>query len=291
VLVMDGFLPLTQSRGERRGVSCKQFFSEPRRLCARSKKKIFQPSRRSRRTSRSSTAEAIPEGSFGAAYRDLVPPDATIEAYASHRFSLVTGLVLNMEGQPVSDVTASIHGHPEYGTVATDASGRFSIPVDGGGTLTVAFQKQGLITSHRQVDVPWNDYAIVEPIQMIAEDNAATVVTFDGNPSTITTHRSTEVTDASGQRSCTLVFSGDNRAYSLDARGNVTGELTTITTRATEFKTPDSMPAKLPPNSGYTHCSELKVDGVERVRFEKPVIMWVNNFLGFPVGQAVPVGT
>ncbi len=128
-------------------------------------------------------AEKIPQGSFGATYRDLVPQDATIEEYATHRFSLVTGLVFDIEGQPVSEVTAGIHGHPEYGTVATDASGRFSIPVEGGGTLTVAFQKQGLITSHRQVDVPWNDYAIVEPVRMIAEDSAATVVTFDGNAS------------------------------------------------------------------------------------------------------------
>jgi RHS repeat-associated protein len=50
------------------------------------------------------------------------------------------------------------------------------------------------------------------------------------------------------------------------------------------------MPAKLPPNSGYTYCVELGVDGLERVRFDKPVVMWVDNFLGFDVGEIVPVG-
>ena len=32
------------------------------------------------------------------------------------------------------------------------------------------------------------------------------------------------------------------------------------------------------------------MDGAERVKFAKPVVMWVDNFLGFPVGGVVPVG-
>jgi len=50
------------------------------------------------------------------------------------------------------------------------------------------------------------------------------------------------------------------------------------------------MPAVLPPNSAYTYCVELAVDGAERIRFEEPVIAWIDNFLGFDVGMAVPVG-
>ncbi|MCI5190579.1 MAG: hypothetical protein D3905_12505, partial [Candidatus Electrothrix sp. AS4_5] len=38
------------------------------------------------------------------------------------------------------------------------------------------------------------------------------------------------------------------------------------------------------------YCTELAVDGAARVRFEKPVTVWVDNFLGFEVGEAVPVG-
>ena len=67
-------------------------------------------------------------------------------------------------------------------------------------------------------------------------------------------------------------------------------KLTTISTRTTEYTTPESMPAKLPPESGFTYCAELTVDGAERVRFDKPVVNWIDNFLGFPVGQIVPVG-
>ncbi|MBW2166750.1 MAG: sugar-binding protein, partial [Deltaproteobacteria bacterium] len=202
-----------------------------------------------------------PEGSFGEQYEDLIPPDATLESYDTKRFSVITGLVHDLAGSPISDVSLTIHGHPEYGTAETNTEGRFSIPVEGGGIITVVYQKESLITAQRQVYVPWNDIAIAETIQMIAEDPAATTVTFDGNPNTVVAHQSTEVADEFGSRSCTMVFTGDNRAYLIDEQGNDIQELATITTRATEFTTPESMPAKLPPNSAYTYCVELSVDG------------------------------
>jgi RHS repeat-associated protein len=232
----------------------------------------------------------LPEGSFGQQYEDLIPADATVEEYDAKRFSLITGLVHSIEDSPISDVSVTLHNHPEYGTVLTDAQGRFSLPIEGGATLTVVYQKDGFITAHRKVYVPWSDIAITETIQMIAQDPAATTVTFDGNPDTVVTHQSTEVSDEFGSRSATMVFTGDNHAYLLDENGNDVQELTTITTRATEYTTPESMPAVLPPTSAYTYCAELSVDGAQKVRFEKPVTIWVYNFLGFDVGTVVPVG-
>jgi hypothetical protein len=234
--------------------------------------------------------EPQPEGSFGEQYQDLIPPDVTIQSYDQKRFSLITGLVQNLGGSPINDVSVNILSHPEYGTAKTDAEGRFFIPVEGGATLTVTYKKDGLITTHRKVYVPWNDITIAETIEMIPEDTKSTTFTLDGNPSTVLTHESTIYTDDRGSRSSTLVLTGDNRAYSVDASGNVIQELTTITIRATEFTTENSMPEKLPPNSAYTYCVELSVDGDPRVRFDKPVILWVDNFLGFNVGEAVPVG-
>jgi RHS repeat-associated protein len=232
-----------------------------------------------------------PSGSFGKAYHDQVPPDATVEAYDAKRFALVTGLVRDaLGGGALEDVAVSIFDHPGYGTTATDRDGRFTLPVEGGGTLAVRFRKPGFISAQRQVQVPWNDIAVVETVSLVFEDAATTVVKFDGSPATVVTHRSTEISDSSGTRAATLVFTGDNKAYLTDKAGNTTLELKTISTRATEFSTIESMPAKLPPNSGYTYCVELGVDGAERVSFAKPVVMWVENFLGFAVGGVVPVG-
>lgn len=233
--------------------------------------------------------EPLPEGSFGKQYEDLIPSDATITSYDPKRFSVITGLVKDRAKNPLSGVRVSIHNHSEYGSVQTDNQGRFSIPVEGGGTLTVVYEKSGFITTHRQVYIPWNDIANAETITMAPEDAAVTTVSFDGNPSTIITHKSTTITDVYGSRSLTMVFSGDNKAYSKLADGTEV-LLSSITTRATEFETPESMPAKLPPNSAYTYCSELTVDGAKNVRFEKPVTVYVDNFLGFRVGEKVPVG-
>jgi hypothetical protein len=231
-----------------------------------------------------------PAGTFGYIYNNLIPKDATVAAYDQKRFAIVTGIVNDINNAPIEGVTVMIHDHLEYGTVTTDANGRFAIPVEGGGTLTVAFQKAGLIPAQRKVDVPWNDYAVTDPLQMIAEDTAATTVTFDGNPNHVTVHRSTLVSDQDGSRATTLVFTGDNTAYLEDENGHDVHPLPAINVRATEYTTPDAMPALLPPTSGYTYCAELSVDGAPRVRFAKPVVMWVDNFIGFNVGEVVPVG-
>lgn len=233
--------------------------------------------------------EPLPEGSFGKQYEDLVPQDATIPAYDPRRFALVTGLVQDRIGQPLAGVTVTIHGLSEYGSALTDADGRFHLPMDGGATFTVSYEKAGLLHSHRQVHVPWNGVAVAETVKLIEADPAATVVTFDGNPAAVASHTSTAVTDGFGTRSTTLVLTGDNRAWGRDAAGNEV-EFHEVTVRATEYDNQESMPAKLPPNTAYTYCAELSVDEAIGVRFEKPVVMYVDNFLGFDVGEIVPAG-
>jgi RHS repeat-associated protein len=78
-----------------------------------------------------------------------------------------------------------------------------------------------------------------------------------------------------------------------------TQPLTTLHVRATEYTIgangPQAMPAELPPASGYTYAVELSVDealaaGAKSVSFDKPVINYVEDFIGFPVGSAVPSG-
>ena len=55
------------------------------------------------------------------------------------------------------------------------------------------------------------------------------------------------------------------------------------------------MPGVLPPTSGYTYAVELSADeaiaaGASSVVFSQPLANYVENFLGFPVGGAVPAG-
>jgi hypothetical protein len=165
--------------------------------------------------------EPQPEGSFGTQYEDLVPEDAGLESYNSDRFIVVTGLVTDIAGTPLEGVKTEILNHPEYGTAATDETGRFSIPAEGGNVLTIVYQKQNYLSSQRKVNTGHNDIVVTETIAMIEPDPAATTFTFNDNPSTVITHKGTQVTDASGSRSCSTVFTGDNKAYEVDTNGNV----------------------------------------------------------------------
>ncbi len=78
-----------------------------------------------------------------------------------------------------------------------------------------------------------------------------------------------------------------------------TQPLTSLSIRATEYTVgsngPKAMPAVLPPTSGYTYCMEVSADealtgGAASVNLSQPVHTYVDDFIGFPVGSAVPSG-
>ncbi|MDX9972605.1 MAG: PKD domain-containing protein, partial [FCB group bacterium] len=231
-----------------------------------------------------------PEASFGSFYDDLVPADTQITDYDPERFAVITGLVRDINDSPIPGVAVTVLHHAEFGTAYTDSAGRFSLPVEGGASLTAVFTKPGYITSHRSQVITWNDVSIVAPVTLLAEDSASTTIVPDGNAASVYAHRSTPVSDSDGARACTLVLTGDTVANEVDANGNVVKQLNSLTVRATEFRSEESMPAQLPPTSAYTYCVELSVDEAEHIQFTKPVVMWTENFLGFAVGQLVPVG-
>jgi RHS repeat-associated protein len=236
------------------------------------------------------TPDPQPEGSFGASYEELNPSNASVIEYDPKRFSVVRGTVHDTTDTPLADVRVMVHGHPEYGSTLTDASGEYALTLEGGSLTTLIFEKTGLITAHRSVAVPWNDIANVETLQMTDYDTAATTFTLNGDPGNVVVHTSTSVSDEFGMRAVSVVLSGDNQVFLQDDAGNDLVAMGTFTLRATEFTTPAAMPAVLPPNSAFTYCTELAVDGAAQVRFDKPIPLWVDNFLGFAVGQPVPVG-
>lgn len=55
---------------------------------------------------------------------------------------------------------------------------------------------------------------------------------------------------------------------------------------------PQAMPGNLPPLSGYTYASQFTIDEAKggAVAFNKPVVAYLDNFLGFPVGTTIPAG-
>ena len=239
-------------------------------------------------------AEPLPSGSFGGTYQHLIPDDATLPTYDLECFAVITGRVQNEAGGGLADVGVGVLDHPEYGTAYSDASGRFYLPVQGGGKLTLHYALPGYIEAQRDVDAPWNDFAVAETLVLVAYDTARTTISFDGNPDTALVHVGSTVDDADGSREAVVVFSGDTTAMAVMADGSTTPLTGPLTVRATEFPTPASMPAILPPTSGFTYCVELSIDeagDAASVAFSRPVHVFLRNFIGFDVGMVVPVGS
>lgn len=217
----------------------------------------------------------------------------TIEA---RRVAVLRGKVAGRDGAALAGVKISVLNHPEFGQTLTRADGAFDIAVNGGGQLTLRYEKGGYLAVQRAIVAPWRDYAWLPEVVMIPFDSAVTTV--DLTNASMQTARGSTVSDADGARRATILFPAGTTATIVLPDGS-TQPLTSLNVRATEYTVgasgPKAMPAPLPPSSGYTYAAELSVDeavaaGATEVRFSQALPVYVENFLGFPVGGAVPSG-
>ncbi len=218
----------------------------------------------------------------------------TIDA---RRAAVVRGQVTGRDNTPLTGVTISILNHPEFGQTFSRADGRFDLAVNGGGLLAVKYEKAGFCPVQRQLNVPWQDYVSAPDVVMIQMDPLVTPVALGIN-SPMQLHQGSVQTDADGARRATVMFMPGTAASLVLANGT-TVSAGSLNVRATEFTVgasgPAAMPAGLPPSSGYTYCVELSADeatalGATSVQFDRALPVYVENFLGFPVGGAVPTG-
>lgn len=213
------------------------------------------------------------------------------------RTAVLRGKVLDHSGQPLPGATITILGQPNYGQTLSRADGMFDMVVNGGGPLTVNYALDGYLTAQRQVEVPIRDYLWLPDVALIERDTQATTVDLTAaTPMQIA--RGSLVSDAEGVRQATLLIPQGVTATLVLSDGTLR-PLTSLKVRATEYTVgsggPQAMPGQLPPTSGYTYALEYSVDeadaaGAVDVRFSKPLYHYVENFLGFPVGSAAPVG-
>ena len=212
--------------------------------------------------------------------------------------AVLRGFVRTRDGQPLTGVRVSAVGHPEFGETSTRDGGIFDLVVNGGGLLTVAFDKDGFLPAHRQLDPAWQRFAWADPLVLVPVDAQVTAVDLSaGQPGTFQVHRSVVVSDHRGTRQATVLFPPGTQATVPSAQGEKL--LSTLHVRATEYTVGKdglaNMPASLPKNSGYTYALELSVDeamaqNAPTVNFSKPVSFYVDNFLHFDVGALVPTG-
>ena len=214
------------------------------------------------------------------------------------RVAVIRGQVLDRANQPLSGVTVTVLGHPEYGQTLTRASGWFDLAVNGGGSLVLNFTRNGYLMAQRTVSVPWGNFAIAQPLVMIQPDPVATPVTFGSSATAMQVAQGSVQVGQSGTRQATVFIPAGTTATEVLPNGT-TQPLASGHLRATEFTVgangPETMPAALPNTSAYTYAVDLSLDeaqaaGATSVQFSQPVPVYVNNYLGIPIGTAVPAG-
>lgn len=214
------------------------------------------------------------------------------------RAAVVRGKVTQRDGTSLWGVIVSILNRPEFGETRTRGDGMFDLAVSGGGLLTIQFQREGYMGVHRQVDVPSGHFATAPEVVMTRFDTKSTVVDLAASDP-IQVAQGTAVTDEDGTRCATVMFPQGTTALMVMPNGS-TQPISSLSIRATEFTVgpdgPQAMPAALPPSSGYTYAVDLCADealaaGAVDVRFNPPLPFYVENFVGFPIGTEVPLGS
>lgn len=211
------------------------------------------------------------------------------------RIAVVRGQVVAANGAPLPGVRVSWLGRPQFGYTLTRADGMYDLVVNGGGQVVIQYQKSGYIETHRRTSTPWRDFVVMDDVYLAAYDTVAARITMGA--AAMQTVRGSVVTDRDGSRRATLLIPAGTTATIETASGSQSAA--TLTIRATELSVgpngPKMMPAPLPPASAYTYCAEFSADeavaaNANSIRFSTPIAVYVDNFLGVPVGTPVPAG-
>jgi len=230
------------------------------------------------------------EGTDAEAIAEYVPENASVSGYDPMAMAVYTGLVRDREGQPVEGVQASFLNRPELGTTTTGNDGRFII-AGPAGEQTVVYEKPGYLVVQRTTIGASSGWSNLEDVMLLQRDSKQTLIDIGSAEPQV--HQSTLISDEFGERRATVVFNDITSATVHSADGS-TRELEDFLLSATEFETPASMPGELPSETAFTYAADLHVAGVyysDSVVFDNDVVMFVDNFLGFEVGEIVPIGS
>ena len=217
----------------------------------------------------------------------------------ARRVAVLRGLVKQRDETPLSGVQITILDHPEYGQTLSRADGMFDLAVNGGGQLVVNYAKDGYLPAQRTITPPWQGYAYLPDVVLIQPDTQVTQITLAEPDPLLRIAQGSLVTDSDGSRIATVLFP-ENTTATMTLPDGSTSSPASLNIRLTEYTVgdngPEAMPGELPPSSAYTYAVELSADealntGAVEVRFDKPIQLYVDNFLGFAGGTAVPVGS
>lgn len=248
-------------------------------------------------------------------YEGEDPPqkDVDVEQMVDHRRTILKGRVTTRAGEALPNVAVRIKGRPEFGNTRTRENGRFDMVVNGGGKIVVQFEHEEYLSVQRKLQPKWGRFErIPRDVAMTPEDPERTIIDMDVDDWQVV--RASEMEDVDGKRQAKLFVPPETSAVHVD--GGTAPERLEIS--ATEFTVGEegieAMPGQLPRQVAYTYALEFLArdpDADENdgggdgnggsafidpgdtgdVEFDKPVYHYLENFIGFPVGEFVPMGS
>lgn len=214
------------------------------------------------------------------------------------RISVFTGAVYALEGgtrKALPCVDVRVLGQPMYGQTRSRADGQYELAVNGDGPYTLTFTAPGYLPVQRRVVaiaqryVPADDVVLLQPS---GPEMTVDLASLTG----LGVVRGERIRDKDGDRQSTLMFRPGTEATVTAADGSVR-KLPQITVLSAEYTVgpdgPAAMPGTITGDIGYTYAVEFRVKDVDpsaSVRFSKPVINYLEDFIGFPTGTVVPSG-
>ncbi|KAL1116307.1 hypothetical protein AAG570_005802 [Ranatra chinensis] len=92
-------------------------------------------------------------------------------SFVPRRVSVMRGQVLSPQGLGIVGIRVSVDRDSRFGFTLTRAGGWFDVLVNGGGAVTLQFQRSPFRPMTRTVFVPWNQIVVLAPITMQLSDD------------------------------------------------------------------------------------------------------------------------
>jgi len=217
--------------------------------------------------------------------------------------SVIRGFVAGRDYDALPGVTVSVLGHPEFGSTKSLNDGWFDLAVTGGATYTLRFKRDDFLEAQRQVLALALDYAVMDTVAMIGRSATWSYV----DTSAVTRIVSRFESDSSGSRRMYVVIPNGDLATITPSGGTPITGVSKYRVRLKEFTVgsggPATMPGDLPAATAYTYCVDMSLVEADSitdhagpgalpasVSFSKPIVTYVKNFIGLPVGTVMPSG-
>uniref|UniRef100_A0A8C1IID7 Teneurin-2 n=1 Tax=Cyprinus carpio TaxID=7962 RepID=A0A8C1IID7_CYPCA len=105
----------------------------------------------------------------------LVGKDSThiipgINPFNASLASLIRGQVLTSDGTPLVGVNVTFVKYPHYGHTMTRQDGTFDLVANGGGSLTLHFERAPFLSQERTVWLPWNRFYAMDTVVLQTQE-------------------------------------------------------------------------------------------------------------------------